>query len=794
MRTNCLIVSGPHTGSKVWVHEGQYISVGRTGDADFSFPNDLEMSSKHFSLHVEQGRCMLRDLQSTNGTFVEGRRVSDAELSHGGVFKAGQSVFAVEIEEPPAERMSVTDVHSSLHASSQRETAAEQRVSESKSANIPAQISGISVSPGGKEPKFLLRIRPNGGKPEELELFDGQSLVVGRTQAAHHVVASDPELSSLHFEVSVDGDTCFVRDLSSSNGTFVNDSRVSRQPVYDGDLIRAGRSTFEIAVDRAARDSPHNVGSRSDGADLAVDDQTPVASLDMRMDGTFDEPTTDRIMQTSADGVLSAGRPSELAPSDGGVVRLVCQTPGFAPQVVWLRDGEQVVFGASPEAGYQVEGDSKLAPKHFELISDNGTCVIRDLGSSAGTQVNGEPVVGQILSSGDVISAGATTFAISFPAESETMFEDGSPPTQLETSDIIPDPIESRHTEGSKTEVPPQPQIRELSGSLDTHQHIDEVPREHPNVVQPRDLSSADLTPSHTDRAGHINVTIHAPGAEPRVVWLRDAQQAVFGRSQEADVWVDTDAQLSSRHFEIISEGGACAIRDLDSRNGTFVNGQRITLEVLCDADVIEAGETRFVVATHAHAPSETGSITFSRLKREKCASGIYAFTGKTGAFEDLMSALGGWHIVNVVDVDDSSFVPQRWLYNWLPDNVARDLSPAVLSPDESARRKDLIKKSLGKKAVFGVISDSDFLELGPHLASVARGQIQTTGLPQVDRFVANHPFNELEELFRNGETVFADFVFSKIQALVFASDKEDQCVVLAREDFEARLTEIVPC
>ena len=53
------------------------------------------------------------------------------------------------------------------------------------------------------------------------------------------------------------------------------------------------------------------------------------------------------------------------------------------------------------------------------------------------------------------------------------------------------------------------------------------------------------------------------------------------------------DPEVSRRHATIRSEGGAVAIEDLNSTNGTFVNGERITgMRVLSEGDEVRFGMT----------------------------------------------------------------------------------------------------------------------------------------------------------------------------------------------------------
>ncbi|EWT01051.1 signal peptide protein, partial [Intrasporangium chromatireducens Q5-1] len=69
----------------------------------------------------------------------------------------------------------------------------------------------------------------------------------------------------------------------------------------------------------------------------------------------------------------------------------------------------------------------------------------------------------------------------------------------------------------------------------------------------------------------------------------------IIGRDEGADIVVD-DAGVSRRHSEIrVTNDGphlVTSIRDLNSTNGTFVNGDRITSQRLEDGDRITLGRT----------------------------------------------------------------------------------------------------------------------------------------------------------------------------------------------------------
>ena len=71
-------------------------------------------------------------------------------------------------------------------------------------------------------------------------------------------------------------------------------------------------------------------------------------------------------------------------------------------------------------------------------------------------------------------------------------------------------------------------------------------------------------------------------------------RRAVIGRSKDCDVQV-ADANVSRRHAEVRQEGAAHWVVDLDSTNGTEVNGRRLKRAKLRPGDTITVGSTEVV-------------------------------------------------------------------------------------------------------------------------------------------------------------------------------------------------------
>lgn len=95
------VTAGPFAGRQFGFDRHDTFAVGRSSRAHLPITDDRLMSRHHFLIEFNPPICFLRDLGSTNGTFVNGVRVAPVgvRLRDGDSIKAGESAFVLRVEE-----------------------------------------------------------------------------------------------------------------------------------------------------------------------------------------------------------------------------------------------------------------------------------------------------------------------------------------------------------------------------------------------------------------------------------------------------------------------------------------------------------------------------------------------------------------------------------------------------------------------------------------------------------------------------------------------------------------------
>jgi pSer/pThr/pTyr-binding forkhead associated (FHA) protein len=86
-----VIIYGDHAGREYRLGP-KGVLIGRTAQCDITI-NDSSVSRKHASVERKDGRFLLQDLKSTNGTFVNSESIDVHVLNHGDKIRIGRTVL-----------------------------------------------------------------------------------------------------------------------------------------------------------------------------------------------------------------------------------------------------------------------------------------------------------------------------------------------------------------------------------------------------------------------------------------------------------------------------------------------------------------------------------------------------------------------------------------------------------------------------------------------------------------------------------------------------------------------------
>lgn len=189
--------------------------IGRE-NCDLAYAQDMLLAPQHASLMVREGKLLLRDLNSPNGSFIRQRQ--DTELTPGDIFLLGRELFRF--------------ITQSLDDSNARQ-ATEGTVMWS----VPKLQKGPLTAK-------LEHIKLNGEVVAEFEL-DKPETVLGRT-TGDLVFKDDPYMSGTHARIVAQPGRFLLQDLRSRNGVY---RRVRAEIVLtDGDEFFMGEQLFHVDI------------------------------------------------------------------------------------------------------------------------------------------------------------------------------------------------------------------------------------------------------------------------------------------------------------------------------------------------------------------------------------------------------------------------------------------------------------------------------------------------------------------------------------------------------------------
>lgn len=191
------------------------IFIGRE-NCDLSYPQDLLLSPRHASVSLREGRLVLKDLNSQNGSYI--RQRWDTELTPGDIFLLGRELFRFATE--------------SLDEAARRDI------------NEGTVVWGAPRLQKGPLTAKLEHVRLSGEVVAEFKL-DKTETTLGRT-TGDLIFKDDPYMSGTHARIVAQPGRFILQDLHSRNGVY---RRVrSEFSLTDGDEFFMGEQLFRVEL------------------------------------------------------------------------------------------------------------------------------------------------------------------------------------------------------------------------------------------------------------------------------------------------------------------------------------------------------------------------------------------------------------------------------------------------------------------------------------------------------------------------------------------------------------------
>lgn len=220
-----LVLQPKQGGQTIRLDEtGRAVTIGRGPGVDVTVESDT-VSKVHARLAYDRKaqRVRITDLNSSNGTFLDGARIREAEAPAGAVVRFGTEDYAVVLEK-----------------------IAEPAAQVSGDGGAGWMLSGFE--PSGRALQFELRPAKDRSSGRELPA----TWTFGRDPSRANFVIDDSSVSSLHAQLMYNpGEALMLRDMGSMNGTRLDGESIGKRTVT---LRDTGQEiTFGLASLRLSR-------------------------------------------------------------------------------------------------------------------------------------------------------------------------------------------------------------------------------------------------------------------------------------------------------------------------------------------------------------------------------------------------------------------------------------------------------------------------------------------------------------------------------------------------------------
>jgi len=283
---------------------------------------------------------------------------------------------------------------------------------------------------------------------------------------------------------------------------------------------------------------------------------------------------------------------------------------------------------------------------------------------------------------------------------------------------------------------------------------------------------------------------IQGDASDGRKIWLTAGEAIRIGRTEQADVALPLDRDLSSIHFLLTCSNSECTVKAVNGAT-LRLNGRDIQESVLRSGDILQAGGTRFVVSIEGvldtparhevdteptdspELPSDTPRSVRCEVERTTGGAYMYRFEGDAPLVHTTLTELKAAGFVHVIADRQSRWLQEQrsraTLFDWLSGRLT-DASPEVVFDLDSCEGT-IAEYSFADRESTIVIAPVTGGELLEHLRLAARGQVRRDEPPDAERMLLSFDAAQLDDVLPQCDPQYIEFLFSKLTAVIYWSD-----------------------
>lgn len=216
--------------------------VGGRGDSCQIYLDDGAISRHHFKVYRDSEGWKVEKLSKFGVLLHEDQPIQNHNLLEDDAFSVPPFYFRFHEEKIQTQHLEETlQSEDTNHPSSQFEAANEDM------DDLTSEISDTTSTESSRATPYLTVSKP--GKTSESLRLEGVAWTAGRDEHSE-IIIDDRRSSRKHFKIYKELSDFYIEDLGSSNGTYVNEEKLSRKPrlLESGDSIVVGDTTYVFEV------------------------------------------------------------------------------------------------------------------------------------------------------------------------------------------------------------------------------------------------------------------------------------------------------------------------------------------------------------------------------------------------------------------------------------------------------------------------------------------------------------------------------------------------------------------